>query len=567
MKQVGLIFVLFLLYALVVFRPEPIPINTDDFLVLNIMRDMVEAPSYFALSGGGHRIVHRLVYLPFFWFYDFDVNELSFVTMLVTVFFSLLFLFFTYVFFSNIFNSRVALLTVFFLMVSHAIVRVNWYWSSTHIIIGLLFFTIAILFLTKQASFANYIFFSFFSMLSMFTRETFVVMVFPIAVFSLFLEQRYLRLRNYCVAFFPFLLYAVYVFLNKYFIGTIIHPNVAGMVQPSFSNLSNLFVYFDYLLATMIVLPVGLAVLLFLLNRKNYVIAKLSSAHIIILLWFLSGVLVLLISSNTDHRYIISVLPVIFALTAKIIDDVVFSLNEHLFVVAEKIMFFQLVFWVLVFSSKLVQDYAGISYALWGVLLNLLLYCLILFGLFYPWHISRSFSRHSLLCSLFLLFLSVTSFVQLGMVYYFYVWHYDNSVVINETLTYLAKVAPADSVVVTNPANPVTMTGISSEWLRAFRRPDIVVSGDVSLNFTSPVFYLGTPTSFVDNDVITPFARANKDKLKLVAQFGSKLQRHPVIKIPSTFSRFVDKFISTGMLFTLEQNRGYVVLVFRNGDG
>ncbi|MBI4142175.1 hypothetical protein HY484_04575 [Candidatus Woesearchaeota archaeon] len=361
-------------------------------------------------------------------------------------------------------------------------------------------------------------------------------------------------------------MYAGYIFLNKYFLGTITHPHVAGFVQLSFSNLFNLLVYSGYLVKTLIVLPVCLAFLILVFNYKHYFQKQVSYSCIMLFLWFLSGIIVLLVSSNTDHRYIIPVLPVLFVFVAKIIDDVVFSHNELFFEIARKIMLFQLIFWVLVFSSKLLQDYLVISYVSLTFLFNLLLYGLFVFAFVYPFYLSKAFSRQSLLCSIFLLFVVATSFVQLGMAYYFYVWHYDNSVVINETLSYLAKFVPPNSVVVTNPANPVTMTGISMEWLRAFRRPDIVVSGDITTNLTGNVFYLGTPASFVDNDIVTPFAMANKDKIKLVAQFGSKLQRQPVVKIPASFSRFIEKFKSTKMLFSLEKNKGYVVLVFKKKD-
>jgi len=555
------------IFAIILLSVDPIEINSDDFWVFNIVKDMVQNPSYFSLSGSGYRLMHKLIYLPVFLIYDFDVSNLAFPAFLITFLFDFLLLVFSYKLFKRVFNWRVATIGVFLLSISHAIIRNTWYWSSTHLNIATAFFVICLYFISSSDSKKSYLLSSVFCFLAIFTRETFVIVLFFIYLATLFFNRRYSGVKNYFIAFWPFILYLIYIFLNFKFIGTIVNPQFSGFINPSINNVVNFWDYFVYLFKTFLFLPIGFSVLLLFLQRKRYFTAlkNFKFEHVLLFVWLVSGLIILLLTTNTDHRYLIPILPVTFAFIAKILDSYLFENNKSLFLVFEKVLLFNILFWMIIFSSSKIAQFTLLSYSSVSVILNVLFYALVLYAISSPFFSINKNSKLILkiLASIIFVCFTMTSFVQLGMTYYFFVFQHNYTDSLNEAVAFIAKTTPKESYVIGNPSNP--LTGFDKHWFEAFGRTDLQimhVDTAVPLNHTDKAFYVGTPTSSMDTDIITPFVYANKRNFKIVAKFGSELQKYPSLRIPNSLNKAVSQFLSTKLLFRLEPLQGYTVFIF-----
>lgn len=565
--------ILLLLFTTVVLQFDPIQLNSDDYHVFNYVRSMVEQPSYFSLTGGGYRVIHRLIYLPVFWFYDFNAATVGFPALVVSWIFDLLLLGMSYILFKKIFNWRVATIVVFLLAVSNLNIRFSWVWGATHQNIATFFLLVCVYFLTKSVSSKDYFLASLFGFFAMMTRESVSVIVFGIFVASLFYNKRYLLLRNYIISFWPLLGFGILVLLNIYFLGGILRPDAARLVSFSTRNFLNLYDYFAYFFKTLLIVPILICLFLIILQHKQCRIAvkELAFDKVVLFVWFICGVLMLLVTVNSSLAYAIPFLPVIFAFVAKVLDDYLFSKSELSFVLFQKCMLFNLFFWFVVFNSHIFNTILGFDYGVITVLCNLFFYFLLVWGIVAPLH----FLKNSVLSSQFKLFVSVvfvvftlSSFAQLGLTYSFFVFQHNYTDALRDSVIFIAKNAPQDSVVVRNPITPLAgpLTGIDPVWFDSFRRNDLkILDFDESFaisNSTSAVFYVGTPTSSIDTDVITPFVYVNKNLFKPVARFGSNLQKYPSLRIPGQFNKAVSQFLETKLLFRLEPLQGYTVLIF-----
>lgn len=562
-----------LVFALIIIRPDPIQINADDYHVFNYVRDIVEKPSYFSWTGGGYRIIHRLIYLPIFWFYDFDAAKVAFPALLVTSIFDLALIIAAYFMFKRLFNWRVAVITVFLLMASHIMVRATWIWGGTHQIIATFFLLLSLNYLTKNSCIKNLFLSSIFAFLAIFTRESFSVIVGGIFIIAMFFNKRYLFLKNYLVLFWPFVLFGGMVVSNLYVLGGILRADAARHVNPSLNNVINLAVYGNYFFTSFLIILFGIVLFISIMRYRNYLnsISGISYDKAVLFAWLFSGIAVLLATTNTSISYIVPILPVIFVFVAKIIDDFLFSDYENFFSLFQKCLFCNLLFWWFIFSATIINDVSGLSYYKITNIANVCFYALILYAFLAPIIFAKkqfSYLRFKVFVGVvvFVAF-SLTSFVQLGLTYsYFTFWH-NYTDALNEATAFIAKYAAYESVIVTNPITPLAgpITGMDSYWFEAFRRTDLqVVSIDkfISLNFTGNYIYVGTPTSRIDTDLITPFVYSRESEFKLVAKFGSELQKYPSLRIPNKFGKAVSQFLETKLLFKLEPLQGYVVLLF-----
>ncbi|MBI4148385.1 hypothetical protein HY490_03785, partial [Candidatus Woesearchaeota archaeon] len=266
----------FVLIFLLFFRPDPIPINGDDFWVFNIVRDMVENPSYYSLSGSGYRLVHKLIYFPFFWLFDFDVQRLSVVTVFITALFSTGVAYMTYKFFAKLWGETTGLVSAFLVGTSNAMYYTTWYWSSTHLIIGTTFFMSGMysLYFVQR----KFLWWSVFAGLAMFSRETFAI---PVALITTYIVwQDSGRSKWWTLA--PVAVFAAYLVLNKIFLGAFINPTFAGHVQFDIDNLAINDTYSRHLSQTLL-LPLLFFFLVFL--AVNTVKKGLTISHPVLILW------------------------------------------------------------------------------------------------------------------------------------------------------------------------------------------------------------------------------------------------------------------------------------------
>lgn len=565
--------ILLLLFTSIVLRFDPIEINSDDYHVFNYVRDMVEKPSYFSMTGGGYRVLHRLIYLPVFWLYDFNAANLGFPALVVTWIFDLLLVCMSYVLFKKIFNWRVATIVVFLMSISHLSIKFSWIWGGTHQNIATFFLLLCVYFLIKSGSAKDYFFASLFGFLAIMTRESVSVIVFGIFVASLFLNGRYKSVKNYFIAFWPFVFFGSLILLNVYFLGGILRSDAARLVHFSLGNFVNLYDYFIYFVKTLLIVPIGVCLFLVCLQYKTYfsLVKQLAFDKTVLLVWFVCGVIVLLATVNSSLSYSIPILPILFVFIAKILDDVLFSKSEVSFDLFQKCMLFNLLFWFVVFNASNLNGIFGFDYKVITFLFNAFFYFIFAWSVF----ASKFGLKNSGLSSVFKLLVSIvfvsftlTSFFQLGLTYSFFVFQHNYTDAMRDAVVFIAKNAPENSFVVRNPVTPLAgpLTGIDLVWFEAFKRTDLKILDvdriTIPSNLNGSVFYVGTPVSSIDTDIITPLVYANKQKFKPVVRFGSQFQKYPSLRIPNSFSKIWSQFKSSALLFRLEPLQAYQVFVF-----
>jgi|GEM_PF-5790563 len=560
------------IYFLIFLITDAIPINTDEYEIFLVVKDMVKNPSYFSLSGNGHRVLHKLIYLSVFWLNDFNPEKVYYPALLITLFFNLLLFVFMYKLLIKLFNYRIALISIFLLATTHTFVRNTWFWTSTNLNLSITFAIIALLFLTKNNSAKNYFMASMFFLLSALSRESMIIPLGLIALASLLYEQRYKKIKYYAISLWPFALYAVFLAFNKIKLGAILRPYNAGFLNPSLKNLANLIFYTDYLIKTLLILPIIFAIFFAIFYRKKYFekAKKISIGHLSLFLWIVGGIIVLIIPTNTDHRYLIGILPPIFILVAKIIDDSLFTKNEQIFDKFMKLLLGNVFLWLFIFSAAIIHQ-TGTDYSTITFIANLIFYALIVHSIiipikFFKENLFKNGGKTFAFCLLFLSF-TLLSFTQLGMSYYFYSFQHDITKNVNNAVWFIAKNAPNKSTVIVNPWDQ--MTSFDTNWLLSANREDINIiyienKNQINLqaNLTNTTFFVGTPTTRTSIDLITPFIYQHKQNFTLAKQFGDKMQKYPLIRIPNDANKMIQNILTTSILFKIEPMKEYLVLIF-----
>lgn len=563
------------IYLLIFLINDSIPINTDEYEIFLVVKDMVKNPSYFSLSGNGHRVLHKTIYLFAFWLNDFNPEKVHYPALLITLFFNLLLFVFMYKLLCKLFNHRVALMSIFLLATTHTFARNTWFWTSTNLNLSITFAIIALLFLTNNNSTKNYFIASIFFLLSALSRESMIIPLGLIACASLIYENRYKKIKYYLISMWPFAAYAVFLAINKIKLGAILRPYNAGFLNPSIKNLTNLIFYTDYLIKTLIILPIIIAIFFAAINRKKYFekAKKISQGHLLLLCWIAGGIIVLVIPTNTDHRYLIGILPPIYALVAKIIDDALFAKNEQIFDKFAKLLLGNVFLWLFIFSAAIIHQ-TGTDYNTITLIANLIFYALIAYSIilpinFFKENLFKNFKNTFAFCLLFLSF-TLLSFAQLGMSYYFYSFQHDVTTNVNNAVWFIAKNAPNNSTIIANPWDQ--MTSFDINWLASSNRADINViylENKNQLNFQSNLtnttvttFFVGTPTTRTSIDLITPFVYQNKQNFTPVKQFGDKMQKYPLIRLPNNANKIIQNIFTNAILFKIEPMPAYRVLIF-----
>ena len=533
--------VFFVLLFFLFFRPDPIPINSDDFWVFNIVRDIVENPSYYSLSGSGYRIMHKLIYLPFFWAEEFDVDKLAVIATFITALFSTGLAFLTYKFFSRLWGEMTGIIAAFLIGTSNAMYYTTWYWSSTHLIIGTFFFLAAVHahYFSKKKFFG----WSILAGLAMFTRETFAI---PVVLITAYMLLHYKEKKKYYVLL-PLILFSAYTILNKIFLGAFINPTFAGKVQFGIENLTS-STYANHLSQTFLLPLFGFLLLLFLYNtfKKGIIIS-----HPILILWLIGHVVTLLMTANADKRYLIPILPLIFAFGAYQTKELLAGFEKK----TETLTIIVLVIWHAVFLSR--QALFIFSPATWTFLLHFLIYVTLLFALL----LLLKPSLKTMLASIFFVLMIASSIIQLSMTYSFFVYQYDWTTTPNAAVAWLAKNSPQNSMVVTNKPNSITTPDVY--WFTAFGRADITSKHIIEAeNITTNAYLWSTPDSKMEKDETG--AKAKELGLKTVKTFGKEKKKYPLLKISSSAEKRWQQLFTTGKLFSVEESQGYAVSIYQH---
>ncbi len=542
MNKYAIIF--FLLLFFLFFRPDPIPINSDDFWVFNIVRDIVENPSYYSLSGSGYRIVHKLTYLPFFWLAGFDVDNLAVITTFITALFSTGLAFLTYKFFSRIYCETAGILAAFLLGTSNAMYYTTWYWSSTHLIIGT-FFLLSAIYAYYFAQ-RKFLWWSMFAGLAMFTRESFAIPVVLITAYLIWHNRSHLNRRpDIYFTIIPLSLFATYLLLNKIFLGAFINPAFAGKVQFGLENLAMNDTYWRHVSQTLL-LP--LLVFFCILFLYNFFHKGITISNPVLLLWFSGHVITLLMTANADKRYLIPFMPLVFAFGANQANEFFAGVEKNFRVLLIAV----LVLWHAVFLSR--QMLFVFSPAVWTFVLHVGLYG----SLVYLLHLLVKPSIKTITTSIFLVLLLATSLVQLSMSYSFYIYQYDWTTTPNAAVAELAKTAQQNAVILTNNPNSITTPDV--HWFTAYGRPDITSKYIAQANISEGTYLWSTPESKMETDETGK--KAEELGLKAVKAFGGGKKKYPLLKISSSAEKRWQQFFSTGRLFSVEESQGYVVKLY-----
>ncbi len=531
---------LWLLLFFLLFPLDPIPLNSDDFWVFNIVHDMVSNPTYYSLSGSGYRLMHKLIYLPVFAFFQFSVQKLAVVTTLLSALFSMALIILMYSFCTRIYGKTSGLLSAFLLGTAHAVYYTTWYWSGNHLIIGTVFLIAA---LYAYYFFENkWLWWSVFAGLSMFTRETFALPIILMTGYIITVNTE----RKRFLTMIPFLLFGLYLLLNKLFLGAFINPTFAGIVSFSLKNLFHK-TYLLHLLQTgllfLFLFCCALGTIIFLKQRKPFHIQ-----HPLLLLWLLGHILTLLLTANADKRYLVPILPLLFMYTTKhaqsFLDE---RYTKNLFVFISALA----VFWNLVFFSR--TALTVFSPETWTLLLHLFLY-----GLFFFAIAKFRFSLKNSTSLIFIVLLLCTSIIQLTITYSFFVYQYDHTTVPNAALTYLAQHAPPASIIVTNKANSITTP--DEYWFTAFGRPDLkkVEINEQFVSDNKTVLFWTTPTSKLEQDLTGAFVQKHPEYTR-IAHFGGETKKYPLLKISASSEKRWKQFFNTGTIFTISPSQGYTV--------
>ena len=530
-----------MLFFFLLFPRDPIPLNSDDFWVFNIVHDMVSKPDYYALSGSGYRLVHKIIYLPFFALFQFSVQKLTLPTTFISAVFSMLLILLTYASCTKLYGKTSGLLSAFLMGTSHAVYYTTWYWSGNHLVIGTVFLMTAIY---AYYFFENkWLWWSVFGGLAMFTRETFAL---PLLLMTCYILVRDTARKKY-ITVIPFMLFGLYLFLNKIFLGAFINPTFSGFVSFSLKNLFHK-TYLLHVLQTGL-LPFLLfciisGISMFFLHHK-----KVCVDHPLLFLWLLGHLTTLVMTANADKRYLVPILPILFMYATKhvhrFLDE---RYVKNLFIV----LLSTTLFWNLVFFSRVALHV--FSPETWTFLLHVFLYGLIVFVV-----AQFRVSLRNCLSLVFMLLLLFTAVVQLTMTYAFFVYQYDHTSIPNAAVAYLAKNAPQDSRIVTNGPNSITRPDVY--WFTAFGRPDITtvsLGEEVPFSENKTVYYWTTPTSKLEEDMTGAFVQQHPE-YRRVAHVGGEAKKYPLLKISASSEKRWQQFWNTGTLFTITPSQGYTV--------
>lgn len=531
----------FLLLFFLFFRPDPIPINSDDFWVFNIVHDMVENPSYYSLSGSGYRIVHKLVYLPFFALRGFQVDKLAVIATFITALFSTGMAFLTYKFFSRLWGDTTGIIAAFLIGTSNSMYYTTWYWSSTHLIIGTFFFLAAVY--SYYFSTRKILLWSIFAGLAMFTRESFAI---PVALISAYIFVRHKEREKYWIIV-PLLLFGTYIVLNKIFLGAFINPTFAGKVQFGIENLAREGTYARHVSQTLLLPLLVLCIIFFVINTLK---KGLTISHPILILWFSGHVITLLMTANADKRYLIPFMPLVFAFSASQANGILtgYEKKTHVLLIGA------LLLWHAVFFSR--QALYLLSPPAWTFVLHLALYSTLL----YSFTLLLQPSVKSAAATVFLVVLLAAALIQLSMTYSFFVYQYDWTTTPNEAVAYLAKTVHPDTIILENKRNSITTP--DKDWFVAYGRLDITpvyIAEATSINNT---IFWSTPESKMETDETG--AKAQELKLEPFKTFGKKEKKYPLLKISSSSEKRWRQFLETGTLFKIEKSPAYKVQLYND---
>ncbi|MBI4148626.1 hypothetical protein HY490_05020, partial [Candidatus Woesearchaeota archaeon] len=297
-------------------------------------------------------------------------------------------------------------------------------------------------------------------------------------------------------------------------------------------------------LSQTLLLPLLFFFLVFL--AVNTVKKGLTISHPVLILWAVGHVVTLLMTANADKRYLIPLLPLVFAFGTR---QTAPYLEEKR---ARTILIWVMIIWHAVFLSR--QALSAFSPEVWTFILHIAIYGLIVYVL-------SGVLRRTLKAitgTLFLLLILSSAIIQLSMTYSFFVYQYDWTTTPNDAVEYLAKHASANATVLTNKRNSLTTP--DEHWFTAFRRPDLKTEYNAEAGNKTGILW-STPTSKLETDETGALAKILE--LTPIATFGERHKKYPLMKISSSTEKRWQQFFDTGTLFMIEESTAYKVILYK----
>ena len=520
------ILILLIFAFLIAFRTDPIPFNTDDFAIIMWTEYLVENPSLSLIFSGGDRPLHRYIYMPIFVLNNFNPEHALLPTSLLSALIYTLLIFVNYKLVTRIYGKEVSVLSSFFLLTTFVVIYNVWYFGSAHINIGTLFLIACVYVYLKVNHRRDLYLGASFCALALFSRETLIFSLFLVTL-TLVLTNEKIRsdIRNYLIVFSPFILFGIQYIFAKY-THSPMYP-IESKIVLSWGNLKNIWIYTDYFKSTFFLPIILFALVLWsreILENKSLRV-NIGKEEKFMLSWLLGGIIPLLVTNFADIRYIIPILPIIFAVVSAIIykkfvgklKKSMFNSLSYTFIL---ILAYMLLFYNFGFFLKYVQDIDTLNFTY-----NVLFYSIVSLSIAYPLYETLKSTKNamkmlkSVLFIILTVYISLYGLIQMATTYNFYIVHYDHSEAAFDAYSYIAREIPENARIFVQQ----DLSWVDTNGLVVFDRTDIKLEFDLSKEPKHGDFFIHpsrVKPTFKD------MAKEN-DRFSLMETFGREYRKFP----------------------------------------
>lgn len=576
-NQLFLLLIL-LLFFLTYFKPDPIPMNVDDFWVISSSEAFIEGFSdqkkMNSFIGDGLVVGRPLSNIYSFMVYGITGNNISLLVIVSSLFSSILaviLILVNYFLFKKIFGETTALLASFLLGSTHALIYSTQLIASASTLFATIFLLLAIYFAVGIEK-KNYLYlFCLFSVLAIFSREVLMATLLPISIL-LFASNKKVRSKfsRAFLLFLPSILFIFYLTAVIFFLIPLTAAYNSKFVQfvgflqlpQNFPELISKVMHILFVTeGNFYIIPIAIVAGIIFISSCNLKKIKFNASKLIkqsflkkhfiallLLIWIISGFLVEVNLKLTPARHFLLFLPAIFGIVSFVLSKNLIERNEKLRQYFMVFLLLNLLFLIAFLNFDSIKT----TFSSWdtNAILNFFFFSLMIAGFLLPL-IAFVKYRALYLIGIVLLcpIISINIVGQGAEANNFYGVHYNHSAVALQGNLFLAEELPKNSNLFIEQDIP----WIKRDFLIAFERTDIELKEFSSAGLKKNDFLL------FNNRVSEKMGKVVKENPKafnLIASFGNEEKKYSRVMIKK--ERIIE-----GRLFEFYRDKGVYVNVYK----